>query len=72
MGLAPLAVSGERAVEGCDYNRMGIIIGLIVAACIWFNDFLEDQHTKNMDADQLWDHEWRKLERKGKFGRYKR
>ena len=55
MGLAPLAVSGERVREGCDYNRMGIIIGLIVAACIWFNDFLEDQHTKNMDADQLWD-----------------
>ena len=51
---------------------MGIIIGLIVATCIWFNDFLENQHTKNMNADQLWDEEWRKLERKGKFGRYKR
>ena len=37
-----------------------------------FIDFLENQHTKNMNADQLWDEELRKLERKGKFGRYKR
>lgn len=59
-------------MSGVREGRMGIIIGLIVAICIWFNDFLENQHTKNMNPDQLWDYEWKKLEKKGKFGRYKK
>lgn len=46
---------------------MKIVIGLIVAVCTGFNNFLEDQKTKNMTSDQRWDYEWKKLERKYKF-----
>lgn len=51
---------------------MEIVIGLIVAACIGFNNFLEDQKTKNMTDDQKWYYEWKKLEKRYKFGRYKK
>lgn len=51
---------------------MEIVIGLIVAACISFNNFLENQKTKNMTPDQKWDYECEKLEKRYKFGRYKK
>lgn len=51
---------------------MEIVIGLIVAACNGFNNFLEDQKTKNMTSDQRWDYDWKQLEKKYKFGRYKK
>lgn len=55
-----------------DGKIMEIVIGLIVAACIEFNNFLEDRKTKNMSPDQRWDYDWKQLEKKYKFGRYKK
>lgn len=51
---------------------MEIIIGIIVMICIGFNNFLEKQKTKDLTDDQRWDYEWKQLEKKYKFGRYKK
>lgn len=49
---------------------MEIVIALIIAVCVWFNKFLEDQKTKDMTPDQRWKYEWDKLEKKYKFGKH--